>query len=119
MDRPTEAGCIFCKIVRGDVPATFAYQDDDVVAIEDLNPQAPHHLLVLPRKHYSDLNEMIDRGDGRLAGSLLSAGAVLGRRRGGTGGFRLVVNTGSDGGQTVGHVHLHVLAGRSMGWPPG
>lgn len=113
-----ETNCVFCKIVAGDVPATFAYRDDDVVAIEDLNPQAPHHLLVLPRKHYADVGEMI-AGDPGLAQALLAAGAELGRQHGGNDGFRLVANTGPDGGQTVGHVHLHVLAGRPMGWPPG
>lgn len=113
-----ETDCIFCKIVAGDVPATFAYRDGDVVAIEDLNPQAPHHLLVLPRKHYADVGDLM-AGDPRLAQALLAAGTELGRRHGGNGGFRLVANTGSDGGQTVGHVHLHVLAGRPMGWPPG
>ena len=114
-----ESDCIFCKIVRGEVPATFAYRDDDVVAIEDLNPQAPVHLLVLPRKHYADVGELVAAGDPRAAQTLLSAAARLGRQRGGPAGFRLVANTGTDGGQTVGHLHVHVLAGRPMGWPPG
>lgn len=114
-----EAECVFCKIVSGEIPATFAYCDDDVVAIEDLNPQAPEHLLVVPRAHRADVGELVARGDPGDAHALLSVAAELGRRRGGAAGFRLVVNTGSDGGQTVGHVHVHVLAGRPMRWPPG
>lgn len=111
--------CIFCKIVRGEIPATFAYRDDDVVAIEDLNPQAPVHLLVLPRAHYADVAELAADADLHAAHRLLAVAAELGRQRGGQAGFRLVANTGPDGGQTVGHVHVHVLAGRPMGWPPG
>jgi histidine triad (HIT) family protein len=109
--------CIFCKIAAGEVPAKVVYRDDHVVAIEDLNPQAPTHLLVMPVEHFPSLVEA--SGNGGLIAGLFSAAARLGREHGGSGGFRLVVNTGSDGGQTVGHVHVHVLAGRPMAWPPG
>jgi len=111
--------CIFCKIAAGEVPAKIVYRDDDVVAIEDLNPQAPAHLLVIPRDHFPTLVESIGEGGDALTAALFSVAARLGREHGGAGGFRLVVNTGPDGGQTVGHVHVHVLAGRPMAWPPG
>jgi histidine triad (HIT) family protein len=110
--------CIFCKIAAGEIPATVVYRDDAVIAIEDVNPQAPTHLLVLPTKHYETLGDAIGGRDG-VTSSLVEIASRLGRERGGTRGFRIVVNTGPDGGQTVGHVHLHVLAGRPMTWPPG
>jgi len=111
--------CIFCKIAAGDVPAKIVYRDDGVVAVEDLNPQAPTHLLVMPVDHFQSLvDATVDGGDG-LTAALFSVAARLGREHGGDAGFRLVVNTGPDGGQTVGHVHVHVLAGRPMAWPPG
>lgn len=113
--------CIFCKIGAGTIPATVVYRDQDVVAIEDLNPQAPTHLLVMPLKHFATLWEAAvakPNGD-TLAAKLVELAARLGKERGGSRGFRLVVNTGPDGGQTVDHVHLHVLAGRRMTWPPG
>ncbi len=109
--------CIFCKIAAGEVPARVIYRDEDVVAIEDLIPQAPTHLLVMPRKHYATLDAAAD--DDAVAAGLVAVAARLGRERGASRGFRLVVNTGPDGGQTVGHVHVHVLAGRQMSWPPG
>ncbi len=113
------ADCIFCKIAAGEVPAKIVYRDDNVVAIEDLNPQAPAHLLVIPREHFPTVVESIDDGGEALTAAVFSVAARLGREHGGAGGFRLVVNTGPDGGQTVGHVHVHVLAGRPMAWPPG
>ncbi|MBV8529977.1 MAG: histidine triad nucleotide-binding protein [Candidatus Eremiobacteraeota bacterium] len=114
-------GCIFCKIASGEVPAKVVYRAGDLLAIEDLNPQAPAHLLVMPVKHYEALWDVTsaNHGDEKLAARLLEIAARLGRERGGAQGYRIVVNTGSDGGQTVGHVHLHVLAGRRMTWPPG
>ena len=114
--------CIFCKIGAGEVPAKEAYRDSNIVAIEDLNPQAPVHLLVMPVGHYDTLAEVV-RDSTALAGGglvpeLIAVAAQLGEKHG-SGGYRLVVNTGRDGGQTVGHVHVHVLAGRRMSWPPG
>ncbi|HVN68974.1 MAG TPA: HIT domain-containing protein [Candidatus Binatia bacterium] len=109
--------CIFCKIAAGAVPATVVYRDEAIVAIEDLNPQAPTHLLVMPVEHHATI--VSASAAGGLVGKLVAAASRLGTQRGGENGFRLVVNTGPDGGQTVGHVHLHVLAGRQMTWPPG
>jgi histidine triad (HIT) family protein len=109
--------CVFCKIAAGDVPATEVYRDAKVIAIEDLNPQAPTHLLVMPIEHHATIIEA--GAGGELVGRLTSIASRLGAERGGKNGFRLVVNTGPEGGQTVGHVHVHVLAGRRMTWPPG
>ncbi len=108
--------CIFCKIGTGEIPARFAYRDDDVFAIEDLSPQAPGHLLVIPRKHYSSVADLA--AEPELVAKVFTAAAQLGRDRA-PGGYRLVANTGADGGQTVDHVHVHVLSGRQLHWPPG
>lgn len=110
--------CIFCKIASGEVSSKAVYRDEHIIAIEDLNPQAPTHALVIPIAHYATISDLTD-ADPALAGRLIATASRLGRERGGAGGFRLVVNTGADGGQTVGHVHVHVLAGRPMTWPPG
>jgi histidine triad (HIT) family protein len=111
--------CIFCKIAAGEVPAKVVYRSDRIVAIEDLNPQAPTHLLVMPVEHHETLWDAVRSTDATLSSNLFGAASRLGKERGGAEGFRLVVNTGPDGGQTVGHVHVHVLAGRRMTWPPG
>jgi histidine triad (HIT) family protein len=110
--------CIFCKIIAGEVPARFAHRDANVVAINDVNPQAPQHLLVMPVQHVANLPDLAASGDEARAAALFSVAARLGRERGAQ-GFRLVVNTGEHGGQTVDHLHVHVLAGRQMHWPPG
>ena len=110
--------CIFCRVAGGELPATVVERDGDALAIEDVNPQAPVHLLVLPTAHYATLEELL-RQSPEMATHLVRIATKLGRQRGGESGFRLVVNTGTDGGQTVGHVHIHVLAGRPMTWPPG
>jgi histidine triad (HIT) family protein len=109
--------CIFCKIAAGEIPAKEVYRDDRFVAIEDLNPQAPTHLLVIPVEHHATIVDASSTSG--LADGLIAVASRLGAQRGGGSGFRLVVNTGPDGGQTVGHVHVHVLAGRRMTWPPG
>jgi histidine triad (HIT) family protein len=112
-------GCIFCKIGSGEMPAKEVHRDGEIVAIEDRNPQAPVHLLVIPVSHYDTLFEAVrdDRTE-KLVPRLFAVASQLGQQHGG-GGYRLVVNTGYEGGQTVGHVHVHVLAGRQMSWPPG
>jgi histidine triad (HIT) family protein len=110
--------CIFCKIAGGEVPAKIIHRDDDVIAIEDLNPQAPSHTLVIPVPHHATIADLT-QAEPALAGRLIGVASRLGADRGGEQGFRLVVNTGEYGGQTVGHVHVHVLAGRRMSWPPG
>jgi histidine triad (HIT) family protein len=110
--------CIFCKISSGEIPAKTVFRDNDVLAIEDVHPQAPVHLLVMPSRHYADIAVLSESDDDRLVAKLFDVASRLGRERGGD-GFRLVLNTGPSGGQTVDHVHVHVLAGRPMTWPPG
>ncbi|HEY6486498.1 MAG TPA: HIT domain-containing protein [Candidatus Cybelea sp.] len=109
--------CVFCRIAAGEIPAKALYRDEEVLAIEDLNPQAPSHVLVMPVAHYATVGELT--ADAALAARLLAVASDLGGERGGERGYRLVINTGPDGGQTVGHVHVHVLSGREMAWPPG
>ncbi|MGA7353843.1 MAG: histidine triad nucleotide-binding protein [Candidatus Cybelea sp.] len=112
--------CIFCKIASGEIPANVVFRNDTVIAIEDVNPQAPTHLLVLPIKHYETLGDATAvAGRDSIAAELFEIATRLGNERGGERGYRLVVNTGPDGGQTVGHLHIHALAGRRMTWPPG
>lgn len=113
----TATDCLFCRIARGEIPAKEIYRDADTIAIEDVNPQAPVHLLVLPVAHFANAGAL-GENESALAAKLLAIAARVGRERG-PGGFRLVVNTGADGGQTVDHLHVHVLAGRRMTWPPG
>ena len=109
-------GCVFCGIAAGEIPATIVFEDDDFVAFEDLNPKAPVHVLVVPRQHSSQVGEMEEH----LFGPLLKVGVEVAARMGIEGsGYRFVINTGDDGGQTVGHTHLHVLGGRRLSWPPG
>jgi histidine triad (HIT) family protein len=110
--------CIFCRIAGGQLPANIVYRDDEVIAVEDLNPQTPSHALVLPVAHYATIVDLT-RAAPALAARLVTVASQLGGDRGGERGFRLVVNTGEYGGQTVDHVHVHVLAGRRMSWPPG
>lgn len=110
--------CVFCRIGRGEIPATVVDRDDDVIAIEDLNPQAPSHVLVMPVAHHGTVVEVM-RDAPATAQRVMALASKLGVERGGEGGFRLVINTGAQGGQTVDHVHVHVLAGRPMRWPPG
>ncbi|HTP52266.1 MAG TPA: histidine triad nucleotide-binding protein [Anaeromyxobacteraceae bacterium] len=111
--------CLFCKIVRKEIPARLVHEDEEVVAFEDLNPQAPVHVLVVPRRHVASLNEL-EPGDDALVGKLLRVAAKVARERGvADPGWRAVVNVNRDGGQLVFHVHLHCLGGRPMFWPPG
>jgi histidine triad (HIT) family protein len=111
--------CIFCKIANGEVPARVLYRDEGALAIEDVNPRAPSHILVLPVRHYATIADVVEAGDSVLATRLIEIASRLGSERGGKNGFRVVINTGPYGGQTVDHVHVHVLAGRQMTWPPG
>ena len=110
--------CIFCKIVEGTIPSAAVYQDSLCYAFADLHPQAPVHILVVPRQH---IDSLADAGgkDRPLLGHLLWAAAEIAREKGLAKGYRVVVNTGPDGGQTVDHLHLHLLGGRSHAWPPG
>lgn len=111
------AGCVFCRIAGGEIPATVVKRSDGMVAFQDLNPQAPTHLLVIPAHHVASLN---DAKDPALLGRLLGFARDAAREAGvADKGYRVVVNTNPDGGQTVFHLHLHVLGGRPMTWPPG
>lgn len=113
----SNSDCIFCSIARGDVPTELVYETDDVVGFRDVNPQAPAHILIVPRDHVPSLDELYDQ---RLAGALLVAAAEVARQQGLVeDGYRTVINIGSAAGQTVDHLHVHVLGGRRMGWPPG
>jgi histidine triad (HIT) family protein len=115
----TDPACIFCKIAAGEVPATFVHEGEQLLALRDVRPQAPVHLLVIPRAHVASLCEA-DRDHRDLLGEMLLLAAGLAREHGlATRGYRTVINTGNDGGQTVHHLHLHLLGGRALGWPPG
>ena len=114
----TDPSCIFCKIVKHEVPAQIVYEDDSCVAFRDLHPQAPVHLLVIPRKHFSSAAEA-EGADEVLLGHLHLVAAQLARQNELSSGHRVVMNTGAGAGQTVFHVHLHVLGGRPFRWPPG
>ncbi|MDH7942402.1 histidine triad nucleotide-binding protein [Pseudohongiella sp. SYSU M77423] len=111
--------CLFCRIIAGEIPSTRVYQDEHVYAFRDISPVAPTHILVIPRKHIASVADAED-GDCELMGSLLLAARRIAKEEGlSEGGYRLVINTGDDGGQTVHHLHLHILGGRQMQWPPG
>ncbi|MGH7724449.1 MAG: histidine triad nucleotide-binding protein [Candidatus Eiseniibacteriota bacterium] len=113
--------CIFCRIAAGEIPARRVLEDDDVVAFHDANPQAPVHVLVVPRRHVASISEL-SPDDQELSGRLLDAAIRVAQTLDLAGpgkGYRLVINTGPDGGQSVFHVHVHVLGGRALAWPPG
>jgi histidine triad (HIT) family protein len=113
----TDATCLFCRIVRGEIPATIECETPDLVAFRDINPQSPYHVVIVPRDHIATLN---DAGDPALVGRLAMAAAALAKREGyAERGYRAVINTNAEGGQTVYHLHVHLLAGRQHGWPPG
>jgi len=110
--------CLFCGIVRGEVPGRILFEDERAVAFRDINPQAPVHILVVPRQHVASLAEA-SAEDESLLGHLLLVGAEVARQQQIGRGFRTVINTGAEVGQSVLHIHLHILGGRGMGWPPG
>lgn len=111
--------CLFCAIAAGDIPATVVYQDDRLLAFEDINPQAPTHLLVIPRRHIATLND-VQPADRDLLGEMVHRATALAAGAGhDAAGYRLVMNCNAAAGQTVFHIHLHLLAGRTLGWPPG
>jgi histidine triad (HIT) family protein len=110
--------CLFCKIVSGSIPANRVYEDEHCIGFPDINPQAPTHLLIIPKKHISSLAKCTPE-DTDLLGHLMASAAEIARSQNLDGGYRIVVNTGDDGGQTVNHLHLHLLGGRHMNWPPG
>lgn len=113
------ADCLFCRIVTREIPAAIVYEDDELLAFSDISPQAPVHILVIPKRHVASLNDLSAQDD-RLAGAMLRRAAAIAADRGvAADGYRVVFNTNHDGGQTVFHVHLHLLGGRAMHWPPG
>jgi histidine triad (HIT) family protein len=112
------ADCLFCKIGRKEIPAKLVFEDDEVFAFEDINPQAPTHILICPRKHFASLDEAT-AADQALIGKTQLVAAKLARDRKLTSGYRTVFNTGRGAGQTVFHLHLHLLGGRDFRWPPG
>lgn len=111
--------CLFCKIAGGEIPAKLIHEDDHIVAFRDINPQAPVHVLLIPREHITSLDTARPE-HGALLGDLLLRARELARSEGmAEDGYRTVLNVGADGGQTVHHLHVHLLGGRSLGWPPG
>lgn len=110
--------CIFCKIASGTIPASRVYEDELCIGFPDINPQAPTHLLIIPKQHIASTEKALAE-DTALMGHLMAAAAEIARKEKLDGGYRIVVNTGDDGGQTVHHLHLHLLGGRHMNWPPG
>lgn len=110
--------CLFCKIASGDLDADVVYENADVVAFRDLHPQARHHILIIPRRHIATLNDATEQDAGLLGKMLLAARYLAGELGVAGDGYRLVMNCNRDGGQTVFHLHLHLLAGRQLHWPP-
>jgi len=111
--------CLFCSISAGDIPCTEVFADDDFLAFRDIEPKAPVHILVIPRRHIASLDDL-GIADADLIGRLMVKAAEIARTEGlMPGGYRFVVNCGADGGQTVDHIHLHILGGRALQWPPG
>jgi len=110
--------CIFCRIARGEAPANILYQDDDVTAFRDLHPQAPVHILIVPNRHIAGVAQVAPE-DAALLGKLLVVARRLAEQEGIVNGYRLVVNNGLQAGQSVFHLHVHLLGGRQLGWPPG
>ena len=110
--------CLFCKIIAGDIPSNKVYEDDNVLVFHDIDKKAPVHVLIIPKKHISSVAGT-DEADMDIYGHIMRTAKRLAHDLGLTNGFRLVANTGDDGGQTVGHLHFHMLGGRQMTWPPG
>jgi histidine triad (HIT) family protein len=113
------SSCLFCRIVARELPASIVFEDDHLVAFNDINPQGSTHVLVVPKRHIATLNDLQD-GDDALVGEMVRRAAAIAVERGiANGGYRTVFNTNSDAGQTVFHIHLHLIGGRPMAWPPG
>jgi len=113
------ADCLFCKIIKREIPASIVYEDDRVLAFNDINPQGPTHVLLVPKRHIDSLNDL-SAADDQVVGELVRRAAAIAKERGiSSDGFRTVFNTNRNAGQTVFHVHLHLIGGRSLSWPPG
>jgi histidine triad (HIT) family protein len=115
----TEGNCIFCSIVAGDIQAHAVHEDEHTLAFHDLDPRAPVHVLVIPKRHIGSVNDVGPADRGFMGALFLTARAVAEKQGVAAGGYRVVMNTGSDAGQSVAHAHLHVLGGRKLAWPPG
>jgi len=113
-----DANCLFCKIGAKKIPAKLVLDEEEIFAFEDINPQAPTHILLCPRKHFASLHEASEK-DAALLGKLQMAAAMIAKERGLLAGYRTVINNGSGAGQSVLHLHLHLLGGRNLRWPPG
>ncbi|MBC8063102.1 MAG: histidine triad nucleotide-binding protein [Clostridiaceae bacterium] len=111
--------CIFCKIIRREIPCDKVYEDEKVLAFRDINPEAPVHIIIIPKRHIASLNEVSKEDLELLSHILLVAKNIASENKIAETGYRLVNNCGTDGGQTVPHLHFHILGGRSLGWPPG
>jgi histidine triad (HIT) family protein len=119
MDREVYMSCLFCKIINKEIPAKIVYEDDSIIAFEDVNPQAPVHILVIPRIHIPTTLDIDDK-DNELIGRMVQVASKIARDREiADSGFRIVLNCNKDAGQTVFHIHLHLIGGRPMNWPPG
>lgn len=111
--------CLFCKIIAGEIPSTKVYEDEFVYAFNDIDPQAPIHVIIIPKEHIKSAND-INEENCALIGKIFNAAAKIAKELGiSENGYRIVNNCGADGGQTVGHIHFHMLGGRSLAWPPG
>jgi histidine triad (HIT) family protein len=113
-----EKDCLFCRILAKEISAKIVHEDDHAIAFEDINPQAPTHVLIVPRRHIAGLND-VGADDAALLGHLQLVAAAIARQRGLEAGYRTVLNTGRGAGQSVFHLHLHLLGGRGLRWPPG
>lgn len=111
--------CLFCRILDGQIPATLVYEDDRLVVFKDINPQAPLHVLVVPRRHIPTLNDLQASDDGLVGEMVRRAAAIAAEHDYDARGYRTVFNCNAEAGQTVWHIHLHLLAGRRLAWPPG
>ena len=111
--------CLFCKIIAGEIPSTKVWEDDKVLAFRDIDPQAPQHIIIIPKQHISSANEITEENSSVVAKIFETAAKIAKELGFSESGYRIVNNCGEDGGQTVGHIHFHLLAGRNLGWPPG
>ncbi len=111
--------CIFCKIINKEIPASIVYEDERIIAFDDINPQAPVHVLLIPKEHYPSLNEIPEDRKDVLSHLLLKAREIAREKEIGERGYRIVLNTARESGQDVLHIHFHLLGGRQMSWPPG